>query len=65
MSPLNKEQAMKVLVRLDLSNYSVDEILELLQMKVLTRSEVELELLGRGISDITILLRTRAALAAN
>ena len=50
----------KIMVRLDLSQYTVEQVLELRALRLLSWGEVTAELRTRGISDVQILKYTRA-----
>jgi hypothetical protein len=51
----------KVLIRLDLSAYSVDELFRLRSLRILSRDEIMEEMRERGIREWEIVERTRSA----
>lgn len=51
----------KIVVRLDLSNYSLQELFNLYRLKVLSTNEVIAEMRNRGMQEIEIIGRIRAA----
>lgn len=50
----------KVIIRLDLSRYSVEELLDLYSLQILNRDEVMEEMRERGMKDLEIIGRIRA-----
>ncbi len=51
----------KIIVRLDLSRYSPTDLFHLYRMKLLTKEEVVGELKDRGMNEVEIIGRIRAA----
>lgn len=58
---IHKEMMMKIYTELDLSRYSKTELIELFKLNILTRYEIKLELLSRGMSEWAVVSMIRAA----
>lgn len=51
----------KINLKLNLTNYSKEELIELYNLKILTKSEITTELRSRGLSEWAVILMLRAA----
>ena len=52
---------MKIQITLDLSKYSIEQVLSLYKENIITQKEAVLELNSRGIKDYVAILQVRAA----
>jgi len=50
----------KVLIRLELGEYSVNELIAMWKLNILTREEVRSEMMERGMNELKILSILRA-----
>ena len=56
-----KEEHMTVLIRLELGKYSMDELISLFKMNILSRDEIMSEMKRRGMNEFKILTILRAS----